>query len=45
MKNWVEILSLSLAYDTLHAALQRPMVEYPAGKGVDGGLQWLGTPG
>ncbi len=34
-----------LAYDTPHAALQLPTVAYPDGKGVNGGLQWLGKPG
>lgn len=33
---------LYLAYDTPHAALQLPTVEYPTGKGVGGGLQWNG---
>ena len=34
-----------LAYDTPHAALQLPTMAYPAGAGVNGGLQWLGTAG
>ncbi len=34
-----------LAYDTPHAALQVPTQAYPEGMGVDGGIQWLGTPG
>mgnify|MGYP003321783771 FL=1 len=34
-----------LSYDTPHAALQLPTVAYPAGKGVKGGIQWLGKPG
>ena len=34
-----------LAYDTPHAALQVPTQAYPEGSGVNGGLQWLGTPG
>jgi arylsulfatase A-like enzyme len=34
-----------LAYDTPHAALQLPTVAYPAGKGVKGGLQWIGKAG
>jgi len=33
-----------LAYDTPHAALQLPTQAYPAGGGLSGGLQWLGTP-
>ena len=36
---------LCLNYDTPHAALQIPTVAYPAGKGVKGGLQWVGKPG
>ena len=36
---------LYLAYDTPHAALQVPTVAYPSGQGLNGGLQWLGTPG
>jgi len=36
-----------LAYDTPHAALQLPTIAYPdpAGDAVNGGLQWIGTPG
>ncbi|MDP6860708.1 MAG: sulfatase-like hydrolase/transferase [Verrucomicrobiales bacterium] len=34
-----------LAYDTPHAALQLPTVAYPGGKGVNGGLKWLGRSG
>ena len=34
-----------LAYDTPHAALQLPTVAYPDGKGVRGGLKWLGQAG
>ena len=34
-----------LSYDTPHAALQLPTVAYPVGKGVKGGLQWLGEAG
>ena len=46
---------LYLSYDTPHAALQLPTVEYPGENnnndlddsafGVSGGVQWLGTPG
>ena len=46
---------LYLAYDTPHAALQLPTVEYPGENaandlddssfGISGGVQWLGTPG
>ena len=35
---------LYLAYDTPHAALQIPSAPYPAGKGMTGGVQWLGGP-
>jgi arylsulfatase A-like enzyme len=34
-----------LSYDTPHAALQLPTVAYPEGKGIKGGLQWLGKVG
>ena len=34
-----------LAYDTPHAVQDRLRQEYPAGGGLAGGLQWLGTPG
>lgn len=34
-----------LAYDTPHAKLQLPTQAYPAGGGLDGGLQWVGKPG
>lgn len=36
---------LYLAYDTPHAALQVPSVAYPDGKGLRGGVQWIGEPG
>jgi len=36
---------LYLAYDTPHAALELPAQPYPAGGGLHGGMQWLGTPG
>ena len=36
---------LYLAYDTPHGALQIPTVAYPEGKGLKGGVQWLGKPG
>ncbi len=38
-------LFLMLAYDTPHAALHIPAAAYPEGRGVEGGLQWLGEPG
>ena len=34
-----------LAYDTPHAVLELPAQAYPAGGGLHGGMQWLGTPG
>ncbi len=36
---------LYLAYDTPHAVLELPTQAYPAGGGLHGGMQWLGTPG
>ena len=36
---------LYLAYDTPHAVYELPTQAYPAGEGMSGGLQWLGTPG
>ena len=34
-----------LAYDTPHAVYEFPTEAYPAGGGLSGGLQWVGTPG
>lgn len=34
-----------LAYDTPHAVQELPTQPYPAGGGLHGGMQWLGTPG
>src|SRR5690606_38892789 len=34
-----------LAYDTPHAVIELPTSAYPAGGGLQGGLQWLGKPG
>ncbi len=34
-----------LAYDSPHAVLELPTQAYPEGKGLKGGLQWLGNPG
>lgn len=34
-----------LAYDTPHAVIEIPTMAYPAGSGLNGGLQWRGTPG
>jgi arylsulfatase A-like enzyme len=36
---------LYLPFTAPHARLDVPTQAYPAGKGVAGGLQWLGTPG
>ncbi len=36
---------LYLAYDLPHAALELPTGPYPSGTGVNGGIQWTGTPG
>ena len=36
---------LYLAYDTPHAVQELPAQSYPEGGGLNGGLQWLGTPG
>ncbi|TWU60290.1 Arylsulfatase precursor [Rubripirellula tenax] len=44
-KNVDQPFFLYLAYDTPHAALQVPTMEYPAGRGIDGGIQWTGQPG
>ena len=34
-----------LAHDTPHAVLHNPSTAYPAGGGLEGGLQWTGEPG
>ncbi len=36
---------LYLAYDIPHAVLELPTQAYPAGGGLTGGMQWIGTPG
>lgn len=36
---------LYLPLDTPHAAFQVPTMAYPAGRGRNGGVQWIGTPG
>ena len=36
---------LYLAYDTPHGGLQIPTQAYPEGRGLKGGVQWLGKPG
>ena len=36
---------LYLAFDTPHATCELPTQAFPAGGGLKGGLQWLGTPG
>lgn len=52
-KNWIaeqvevspeQPFFLYLAYDTPHAALQLPPGPYPAGGGLEGGVQWIGKP-
>jgi hypothetical protein len=34
-----------LAYDTPHAVLEYPTMAYPSGKGLNGGLKWVGKAG
>lgn len=34
-----------LAHDTPHAVLHNPSLPYPEGKGINGGLQWIGEHG
>lgn len=34
-----------LAFDTPHAVLELPTQAYPEGRGLNGGLQWIGKPG
>lgn len=36
---------LYLAFDTPHAVLELPTEAYPAGKGLNGGMKWLGEAG
>ncbi len=36
---------LYLAYETPHAVLELPTEKYPDGGGLNGGIQWTGTPG
>jgi arylsulfatase A-like enzyme len=36
---------LYLAYDTPHATQELPGTSYPAGRGLKGGIQWIGKPG
>ncbi len=36
---------LLLAFPTPHAPLALPTMAYPQGGGINGGMQWLGTPG
>ncbi|RTE54167.1 sulfatase [Arenibacter aquaticus] len=36
---------LYLAFDTPHAVLELPTQAYPEGRGLNGGLQWIGKPG
>ena len=51
-KKWIieqskgsEPFFMYLAYDTPHAVLELPTQKYPDGKGLNGGMQWLGSPG
>jgi arylsulfatase A-like enzyme len=43
--NSAEPFFMYLAFDTPHAVLEYPAAPFPAGGGIKGGLQWLGTPG
>ncbi|KAA9042097.1 sulfatase-like hydrolase/transferase [Ginsengibacter hankyongi] len=36
---------LYLAYDVPHAVLELPTEQYPIGRGLHGGIQWIGKPG
>ncbi len=38
-------LFVFLSFDTPHAAQELPTESYPAGGGINGGLQWIGTSG
>lgn len=44
-KNSDQPFFMYLAYDTPHAVLELPTGPYPAGGGLNGGMQWLGKPG
>lgn len=44
-KNHATPFFMYLAYDTPHAVIELPTSAYPAGGGLQGGLQWLGKPG
>src|SRR5690606_17826511 len=44
-KNHSTPFFMYLAYDTPHAVIELPTSAYPAGGGLQGGLQWLGKPG
>jgi arylsulfatase A-like enzyme len=44
-KNAAQPLFMYLAYDAPHAVLELPTQAYPAGTGLNGGLQWLNKPG
>ena len=44
-KNADKPFFMYLAYDTPHAVLELPTQAYPAGSGLEGGLQWIGKPG
>ncbi|GAA3580491.1 sulfatase-like hydrolase/transferase [Snuella lapsa] len=45
VKNNEKPFFMFLAYDTPHAVLELPTQAYPKGGGLNGGIQWLGTPG
>jgi arylsulfatase A-like enzyme len=44
-KNAESPFFMYLAYDTPHAVIELPTQAYPAGGGLNGGLQWLGQTG
>lgn len=44
-KNKDQPFFMYLAYDTPHAVDELPTQKYPAGGGLQGGIQWIGKPG
>ncbi|MFT4094186.1 MAG: sulfatase-like hydrolase/transferase [Niabella sp.] len=44
-KNKNKPFFMYLAYDTPHAVIELPTQQYPVGRGLKGGLRWLGKPG
>lgn len=44
-KNSGKPFFMYLAYDTPHAVLELPTQAYPKGRGLNGGIQWLGKKG